>query len=86
MAKTVKVGQWNPSAHKNDAKAGTDPVDVELCFETFGDPNAPPLLLINGIAMPLVFFTAEFCEALAAAGPCVPHRSRRPTQCLIETN
>lgn len=41
---------------------------VTLCYETFGDSNAPPLLLIMGLGMQMVGWPDEFCEQLAARG------------------
>ncbi|GLZ28298.1 hypothetical protein Lesp02_04880 [Lentzea sp. NBRC 105346] len=37
-----------------------------LCFETFGSPAAPPILLISGAAASMDYWEPEFCERLAA--------------------
>ncbi len=42
--------------------------DLELCYETFGAPDAPPLLLVMGLASQMLLWDDEFCELLAAAG------------------
>ena len=42
--------------------------DVELCYETFGDPADPAMLLIMGLATQMVGWHDEFCEQLAARG------------------
>jgi pimeloyl-ACP methyl ester carboxylesterase len=42
--------------------------DVELCFETFGDPADPPLLLIMGLGAQMIAWHEEFCEQLAERG------------------
>ena len=42
--------------------------DVELCYETFGDPGARPLLLVMGLASQMVVWEDEFCDLLAAKG------------------
>src|SRR5215213_10138466 len=42
--------------------------DVELCFETFGDPGDPAMLLVMGLATQMVGWPDEFCEQLAARG------------------
>ena len=48
---------------------GTAPVgDLELCFEEFGDPNDPAVLLIMGLGAQMVFWRTEFCEQIAAEG------------------
>jgi pimeloyl-ACP methyl ester carboxylesterase len=42
--------------------------DVELCYETLGDPSDPALLLVMGLATQMLAWNAEFCEALAGRG------------------
>ncbi|MET9487127.1 alpha/beta hydrolase [Nocardia sp. NPDC006630] len=44
------------------------PEGVRLCYDTFGHPEAPPLLLIQGLGAHLLGWRAELCEALARAG------------------
>lgn len=41
---------------------------VRLEYETFGDPEAPALVLISGGGAQLTFWQEEFCERLAARG------------------
>ena len=41
---------------------------VELEYDTFGRPDAAPLLLIGGLGTQLVSWDEEFCELLAARG------------------
>ena len=41
---------------------------IELCHDTFGDPQAPPLLLIMGLAAQMTAWDDEFCAALAGRG------------------
>ena len=41
---------------------------IELCYDTFGDPQAPPLLLIMGLASQMIAWDDEFCAQLAARG------------------
>jgi len=41
---------------------------LELCYETFGDPGAPPLLLVMGLGAQMIQWDEEFCLALAEAG------------------
>jgi pimeloyl-ACP methyl ester carboxylesterase len=38
---------------------------VELCVDTFGDPDDPAILLIGGAAMSMDWWEEEFCERLA---------------------
>ncbi|MDX6696710.1 MAG: hypothetical protein QOE65_107 [Solirubrobacteraceae bacterium] len=42
--------------------------DVELCYETFGDPSAEPLLLVMGLATQMLAWHEDFCDALVERG------------------
>jgi pimeloyl-ACP methyl ester carboxylesterase len=42
--------------------------DVELCYETFGDPSDPALLLVMGLAMQMLGWHEDLCEELAGRG------------------
>ena len=42
--------------------------DVELCYETFGDPEAPAMLLTMGLATQMLGWHEDFCEELAGRG------------------
>jgi pimeloyl-ACP methyl ester carboxylesterase len=47
----------------------TAPVgNIELCYETFGEPTASPLLLVMGLSSQMILWDDEFCEALAGQG------------------
>jgi pimeloyl-ACP methyl ester carboxylesterase len=41
---------------------------VDLCYETFGDSSARPLLLIMGLGGPMIWWDDEFCEGLTQRG------------------
>ena len=41
---------------------------VELCYQTFGDPDDDPLLLVMGLGGPMNWWDPELCRALARAG------------------
>ncbi|QEC47595.1 alpha/beta fold hydrolase [Baekduia soli] len=41
---------------------------ITLCHETFGDPSAPPVLLIMGLGMQMIGWDDRFCAALADRG------------------
>ena len=41
---------------------------IDICYETFGDPAAPPLLLIMGLGAQMIIWYDEFCEQLASRG------------------
>src|SRR3954451_15496906 len=42
--------------------------DIELAYETFGDPGDPPVLLVMGLATQMVGWPDEFCAGLAGRG------------------
>ena len=42
--------------------------DVELCYETFGDPDAPAMLLTMGLATQMLGWHEDFCAELADRG------------------
>lgn len=42
--------------------------DLTVCYETFGDPDDPALLLVMGLGVQLTSWESEFCEAFAAEG------------------
>ncbi|MFD1248289.1 alpha/beta fold hydrolase [Nocardioides ginsengisoli] len=42
--------------------------EIELCYQTFGDPEAEPLLLVMGLGGPMTWWDAELCAQLATAG------------------
>jgi pimeloyl-ACP methyl ester carboxylesterase len=42
--------------------------DIELCYETFGDPAGPALLLIMGLGTQMLGWDEEFCTELAGRG------------------
>jgi pimeloyl-ACP methyl ester carboxylesterase len=42
--------------------------EVEIHFETFGDPDRPTLLLVNGLGSQCINYSTEWCEMFAAEG------------------
>jgi pimeloyl-ACP methyl ester carboxylesterase len=42
--------------------------EVDLCYETFGDPGAPAMLLVMGLGGQMVLWDERFCEKLAERG------------------
>jgi len=41
---------------------------IEICYETFGDRDGPPLLLVMGLGAQMTTWDTEFCEGLADRG------------------
>jgi pimeloyl-ACP methyl ester carboxylesterase len=52
---------------------------VELCTEAFGDPGAPPILLIMGMGGSMIWWEEEFCRMLADGGRFVIRYDHRDT-------
>lgn len=42
--------------------------EVRLCYQTFGDPTDPTVLLVMGLGMQMLGWDAELCQMLAARG------------------
>jgi pimeloyl-ACP methyl ester carboxylesterase len=42
--------------------------ELEICYETFGRPDAPTLLLVMGLGTQMIGWPDAFCQALAARG------------------
>jgi pimeloyl-ACP methyl ester carboxylesterase len=42
--------------------------DVELCYERFGDPSDPAMLLVMGLGTQMLGWHEEFCATLAGRG------------------
>lgn len=55
-------------AHSRTEPAFADANGIRLCYDTFGDEAAPPLLLIMGLAAQMVAWDDEFCTLLAQRG------------------
>jgi pimeloyl-ACP methyl ester carboxylesterase len=41
---------------------------IELCWDSFGDAEAPPMLLVMGLAAQMIAWPDAFCERLAERG------------------
>ena len=41
---------------------------ITLCYERFGDPEDPPILLVMGLATQMIAWHEDFCEELAGRG------------------
>jgi pimeloyl-ACP methyl ester carboxylesterase len=42
--------------------------DIELVYDTFGNPNDPPILLVMGLGCQMIDWREEFCAELASRG------------------
>jgi pimeloyl-ACP methyl ester carboxylesterase len=52
---------------------------IELCYQTFGDPDDEPLLLVMGLGGPMTWWDPELCTLLAARGFYVIRYDNRDT-------
>lgn len=52
---------------------------VELCYQTFGDPDADPLLLVMGLGGPMTWWDPALCRMLAERGFFVIRYDNRDT-------
>jgi pimeloyl-ACP methyl ester carboxylesterase len=76
----VRTLQFKPAADaRNEGQPATPSVrrsepamakanGIELCYDTFGDRDAPPLVLIMGLASQMIAWDEELCAQLAARG------------------
>lgn len=53
--------------------------DVELCVDEHGEPGDPMVVLVAGAAASMDWWTAAFCEAIAAGGRRVVRYDHRDT-------
>ena len=56
----------SPLAHQPPQLARAN--GIEICYESFGDANDEPMLLIMGLGAQMVLWDDAFCEQLAARG------------------
>jgi pimeloyl-ACP methyl ester carboxylesterase len=52
---------------------------ITLCYETFGDPSAPPVMLVMGLGTQMIAWDTRFCEDLATRGFHVVRFDNRDT-------
>ncbi|HEX6246979.1 MAG TPA: alpha/beta hydrolase [Nocardioidaceae bacterium] len=57
----------------------TLPTGVEICYQTFGDPEAEPMLLVMGLGGPMTWWDPDFCQSLADRGYHVIRYDNRDT-------
>ena len=55
------------------------PNGLSICYQTFGDPAAEPLLLVMGLGGPMTWWDPEFCRRLAERGFYVIRYDNRDT-------
>ena len=55
------------------------PSGIDICFETFGDPEHPAILLVMGLGGPMGWWSEDFCERLSGRGYFVIRYDNRDT-------
>jgi pimeloyl-ACP methyl ester carboxylesterase len=55
------------------------PSGIDICYETFGSPDDPAVLLVMGLGGPMGWWPVEFCEQLADRGFFVIRYDNRDT-------
>ncbi|MEZ5098049.1 MAG: alpha/beta hydrolase [Nocardioides sp.] len=65
--------------HVSDEQFATGQHGVELCYQTFGDSSADPLLLVMGLGGPMTWWDPALCTALAERGFFVIRYDNRDT-------
>jgi pimeloyl-ACP methyl ester carboxylesterase len=69
----------DPGARRSEEQLAPLPGGIELCYQTFGDPQDRPLLLVMGLGGPMTWWPDPLCERLAAAGFSVIRYDNRDT-------
>ena len=55
------------------------PSGIDICYETFGDPDNPAILLVMGLGGPMGWWSEDFCERLSSRGYFVIRYDNRDT-------
>ncbi len=72
-------GADTTSVEVSEEQMATVSPDVRLCYQTFGDPTADPLLLVMGLGGPMTWWNPALCRRLAEAGFFVIRYDNRDT-------
>ena len=73
---TTRRPRWPSRSEELFAPVGRG---VELCYQTFGDPDDDPLLLVMGLGGPMTWWDPELCRMLAGRGFYVIRYDNRDT-------
>ena len=74
----------SPDSHETDIAVSSElfapgAPGVELCYQTFGDPDDEPLLLVMGLGGPMTWWDPALCRMLAERGFYVIRYDNRDT-------
>ena len=53
--------------------------EIDICYQTFGDPDDDAILLVMGLGGPMTWWDPEFCQKLADRGFHVIRYDNRDT-------
>lgn len=53
---------------RSDEQTAHLPTGIDICYQTFGDAGDPALLLVMGLAGPLIWWEEDLCAQLAERG------------------
>jgi pimeloyl-ACP methyl ester carboxylesterase len=73
----VTMSQTTPRPSEEQMAALSTGVDI--CYQTFGEPSAEPLLLVMGLGGPMTWWDPELCQMLADRGFYVIRYDNRDT-------
>lgn len=77
-ARDTPIGRV-PQPVQSEEQFATVSDGIRLCYQTFGDPAADPLLLVMGMGGPMTWWDAELCRMLAGSGFFVIRYDNRDT-------
>ena len=63
----------------SEERFATSTDGLQICFQTFGDPGDPPLLLVMGLGGPMTWWPEGLCRRFAVAGFFVVRYDNRDT-------
>ncbi len=73
------MGNATDDRHASPEQFVTLPSGVDICFQTFGRPEAAPLLLVMGLSGPMTWWPLELCHRLVDEGFFVIRYDNRDT-------
>jgi pimeloyl-ACP methyl ester carboxylesterase len=79
MLQTVGMSSSDRTVTESEELFAPISADLELCYQTFGDPADETVLLVMGLGGPMNWWDADFCRRLAGRGFHVVRYDNRDT-------
>lgn len=76
---TARPADATPAVPVSEEQFAQVQPGVEICYQTFGSPDAEPLLLVMGLGGPMTWWNPDFCRELADRGFFVIRYDNRDT-------